>query len=492
MSVRNNTKTLLMAFGAVFALAGCGNGADEVASPGVPANPPVAAPPPTSPPPTTPPPTSPPPTAGPAASCPDGTVNQGTIVNNTLRACRLPQTILGDLTLRKIDGVAYQIQGQVNVGQDQLGDAAVNDASKRGRLFIEPGVTLFGRNGPDVLLVQRGSQINALGTRDAPIVFTSLADLEGNGKKFDWAGIVLMGRAPINACIGNATPGTAACQGAVEGTSNAFGGGNAPNDNSGEMSYVQVRYSGYVIGEGNELQSLTMVGVGDGTKISHFQSHASGDDGIEIFGGTVNMSHVVITEADDDSLDTDWGWSGGIQFGLIVRKTESVKGVADSGSIFEWSAVDRQPTSTPKISNFTVYTTDRTLDSLVKVNQGTNASIWNSIFVTAPAGPNLKQSDVCFDISGANTRIELLSNYFTCDKRDRNTTTTPYVDAANKAGTVFGPSTLTAAYIPGANETAVAPVAVRAKHAFFQDVNYIGAARDANDTWWTGWTVGLN
>lgn len=491
MSVRNNSKTLLMAFGAVFALAGCGNGADEVVSPGVPANPPVAAPPPTTPPPSTPPPTSPPPTGGPAASCPDGTVNQGTIVNNTLRACRLPNSILGELTLRNVAGVAYQIQGQVSVGQDQLGDAAVNDVSKRGRLNIEPGVTLFGRNGPDVLLVQRGSQIHALGTRDAPIVFTSLADLEGNGKKFDWAGIVLMGRAPINACIGNATPGTAACQGAVEGVSNAFGGGNAPNDSSGEMSYVQVRYSGNVIGDGNELQSLTLVGVGDGTKIDFFQSHYSGDDGIEIFGGTVNMSHVVITEADDDSLDTDWGWSGGIQFGLIVRKTPSVKGVADSGSIFEWSAVDRLPTSMPKVSNFTVYTTDPTLDSLVKVNQGTNASIWNSVFVTAPAGPNQKQADVCFDISGTNTRIELLSNYFTCDKRDRNATTTTYVDAANKTGTLFGASTLSSAYITGANERAVTPVAVRAKHAAFRDVDYIGAARDASDAWWTGWTVGL-
>ena len=487
MSVRTNAKTLLMTFGAAMALSACGSGADDVVSPGVPAAPaptPAPAPAPTP---------SPSPGDGQAAtSCPDGTVSQGTIANDSLRACRLPSTILGDLILKKVDGVAYQIQGQVNVGEDQLGDSAVNNAARRGRLYIEPGVTLFGESGPDVLLVQRGSQIHALGTRDEPIVFTSRADLEGEGAKFDWAGVVLMGRAPINSCIGSATPGDANCQGAVEGTSNAFGGGNDPADSSGELSYVQVRYSGYVLGAGNELQSLTLVGVGNGTRISHFQSHYSGDDGIEIFGGTVNLDHVVITEADDDSLDTDWGWSGGIQHGLVVRKTPSVKGVSDSGSIFEWSAVDRTPTSTPKISNFTVYTTDPSLDSLVKVNQGTHANIWNSVLVTAPASANQKQADVCFDISGTGTTIELLANHFSCDKRDKNAATTAYVDAADKTGTVFAASTLGSDYVNGANEAAVTPVAVKSRHAFFQDVGYIGAASDANGAWWTGWTVGLD
>ena len=486
MSVRNNTKTLLMTFGAALALSACGSGADSVVSPGVPATPP---PPPTAPPPPT---TPPPPSGGQAAeTCPAGTVSQGTIANNTLRACRLPSTILGDLILKKVSGVAYQIQGQVNVGEDQLGNAAVNDASKRGRLYVEPGVTLFGESGPDVLLVQRGSQIHALGTKSEPIVFTSRADLEGKGAKFDWAGVVLMGRAPINNCIGAATPGAADCQGAVEGTSNAFGGGNSATDSSGELSYVQVRYSGYVLGAGNELQSLTLVGVGSGTKISHFQSHYSGDDGIEIFGGTVNLDHIVITEADDDSLDTDWGWNGGIQYGLVVRKTPSVKGVSDSGSIFEWSAVDRVPTSTPKVSNFTVYTTDPTLDSLVKINQGTQAHIWISVLVTAPASANQKQADVCFDISGTGTSIALLANHFTCAKRDKNSATTAYVDAADKAGTAFATSTLSSTYINGQNEAAVTPVAVKAKHAFFEDAGYIGAAKDANGAWWKGWTVGL-
>src|SRR5690606_3641078 len=137
-------------------------------------------------------------------------------------------------------------------------------------------------------------------------------------------------------------------------------------------------------------------------------------------------------------------------------------------------------------------TTDPSLDSLVKVNQGTHASIWNSVLVTAPASANQKQADVCFDISGTGTTIELLSNHFSCDKRDKNAATTGYVDAADRAGTVFAASTLGSDYVNGANEAAVTPIPVKARHGAFEDVDYIGAAKDANGVWWTGWTVGLD
>ena len=135
MSVSNNTKSLLMAFGAALALAGCGGGADKIVSPGIPAYPPPTVPPP-------PPPAPPPaPPAGETAVCPSGTIDQGTFANGVWRACRLPSQILGTLTLSKVAGVAYQIQGQVNVGQDQLGDKNVNDPSKKGVLNIGAGVT---------------------------------------------------------------------------------------------------------------------------------------------------------------------------------------------------------------------------------------------------------------------------------------------------------------------------------------------------------------
>ena len=496
MSVSNNTKYLLMAFGAALALAGCGGGADQIVSPGLPANPPPAAPPPPPAPPPAPP-------VGETASCPAGTVNQGTFASGAWRACRLPSEILGDLTLRKIAGVAYQIQGSVAVGRDQLGDKNVSDATKRGRLYIEPGVTLFGQEGPDALLVQRGSQLFALGTKAEPITFTSRQALNGNPGKYNWGGVVLMGRAPINNCIGAATPGAADCQGAVEGTSNFYGGGNDPTDNSGEMTHTRILYSGYAVFPGNELQGLTLVGVGNGTKIEYLQSHMSGDDGIEIFGGTVNLKHIVISEHDDDGLDTDWGWSGGAQFGLIVRKSTASAKPAEAGAGFEWSSLNKQPFSTPKVSNFTMINSAYDNDPMVKVNQSTQASIYNSVFLTTTTtAQNTKLADVCFLVDNNHVAsLVLLSNYFTCARRDGNAWTTPIIDGANKAGTVFGASTLnTTTFLNGASENAVATTPVSgiktgafgtyAGINFFVNTTKIGA-EDATGAWWTGWTVGL-
>ena len=177
MSVRNNTKTLLMAFGAAMALAGCGNGADSVVSPGAGAFPPAPAP---APPPPPPPPTTPPPTSGPATSCPTGLTNIGTVANGTLRACQLPSRIVGNLVLSKLAGVAYTISGQTVVGDDMGGDAAAPVAgAQKGTLTIDPGVKLFGSAGADFLVVTRGSEIYAQGTATEPVVFTSKQSVEG-------------------------------------------------------------------------------------------------------------------------------------------------------------------------------------------------------------------------------------------------------------------------------------------------------------------------
>ena len=180
MPVRNNTKTLLMTFGAALALSACGGGADSVVSPGEGAFPP--APPPTTPPPTTPPtpppPTSPPPAAGPAENCPTGFANVGTVAGGTLRACQLPNRIVGNLVIKKLDGVIYAINGQVNVGDDAGGNASAPVAgAQTGILTVEPGVRFFGSAGADFLVVNRGSQIFAEGTASDPIVFTSRASV---------------------------------------------------------------------------------------------------------------------------------------------------------------------------------------------------------------------------------------------------------------------------------------------------------------------------
>ena len=484
MSVSNNTKTLLMAFGAALALAGCGNGADSVVSPGEGAFPPAPAP--TAPPPTTPPPTTPPPTTGPAESCPTGFTNIGTVANGTLRACQLPSKITGNLVLSKVAGLVYAISGQTTVGDDMGGDAAAPAAgAQQGILTIDPGVVLYGSAGSDFILVNRGSQMFAVGTPANPIVFTSRAGLEG-GNTLDsigqWGGIILMGRAPINNCQGAATPGTAACQALVEGANNAFYGGNRATDNSGRLSYIRVLYSGFKIAENNELQSLTLAGVGNGTTIDHFQSYNSSDDGVEIFGGTVNLSHLVVTGADDDGLDTDTGWSGGVQFGIVTQRT----GGGDRGTEeSNLGGSSKTPVSTPKVANFTFVGRSGGGAGIV-LNTGTSSAFYNTIVTGFDKG--------CLDIDDTGTNGVFHSVFFSCTKSydDDADGVAAAKFTAGTNNTAMGTSTLTGTFINGANETAVPAFATLGSvHSSFQQVSYIGAVKDASDTWYSGWTCGM-
>ena len=477
----NNYRTLLMTFGAALALSACGNGADRVASPGEGAFPP---PPPTAPPPPAPPPPSepPPPSAGPAEDCPTGFSNVGTVADGSLRACRLPQLITGNLVGPKRDGTVYAIAGAVQVGQDQGGDASNPNPVPRGSLTIEPGVTLFASSGNDYLIVNRGSEIHAEGTAEEPIIFTARADVEGETTADTiglWGGLILAGRAPINACPGDTVSGTPQCQSQVEGT-NAFYGGNAPNDSSGRIRYVQVKYSGFEISPNNELQGITAAGAGAGTVLEYFHIHNSSDDGIEIFGGTLNARYLVVTGADDDSIDTDTGWDGGIQFGIVIQRA------GGGDRMNEWSSINREPYSQPRVANMT-YIGRAGGGAAIHLNQGTQASFYNSV-VTRPSGGS-GSGERCLEIRDANTNGTFHSVHFSCpvafeDQRAQD---------AFEAGTnnVVGSSTLNG-FINGANENAVpAYQGLSEVHGFFEDVDYIGAVRDANDTWWQGWTCGL-
>ncbi|KAK0330880.1 hypothetical protein LTR94_031098, partial [Friedmanniomyces endolithicus] len=187
-------------------------------------------------------------------------------------------------------------------------------------LTIAPGVVLAAdasESSNDLLLVNRGSKLNAVGTADAPIVFTAQQNLVNNGVSDAtqglWGGVVLLGRAPTAVCATGTGPNDAGgtsttCQQAIEGVTGRFYGGTSQTDSSGTLQYVQIRYTGIAISEGNELQGLTLGGVGSGTVLDHIQSHNSADDGIEIFGGTSNLKYIAITGADDDGFDIDNGY----------------------------------------------------------------------------------------------------------------------------------------------------------------------------------------
>ncbi|HMN44635.1 MAG TPA: hypothetical protein PKE27_08690, partial [Povalibacter sp.] len=304
-------KYWLVAGAVAAALAGCG--ADEISSAGSTGNVTINNPPATNPDPT---PTDP--NAGlvePAGGCPtipdpQGLRDDGTITGptGTYRVCTLPARLNVSSTLVRRAGLLYALDGRVDVGTDR-GAAPTTDTPIV--LTIEEGVVVFAKTGTSWLAVNRGNRINAVGTATRPIVFTSrdnVLGLSNDDSQGQWGGVVLLGRAPVTDCTvaPAAPPGTVSCERQTEGSVDpAYFGGATPDDNSGSLKYVQIRYSGYVLSANSELQSLTLSGVGSATTIDYFQSHNSSDDGFENFGGRAGMRHVVVTGADDDNIDLD-------------------------------------------------------------------------------------------------------------------------------------------------------------------------------------------
>lgn len=478
-------KTLLVASVGVLALAGCG-GADNVASPGEGAFPPDSGGGGTGGGTTNPPP------GQAAADCPTGFANIGTVANGALRACQLPAKIVGNLLVPNRAGTAYALGGRTDVGDDRGADPnAPLAGSQQGVLTIEAGVTIFGSSGADFLVVNRGNQIFAEGTATSPIVFTSRSNLEGQtgvDSIGQWGGIVIAGRAPIASCPAGATPPNINCVATVEGAT-ALYGGNTPADNSGRLRYVQVRFPGFEVQPNRELNGITLAGVGSGTTMDHIQIHNSSDDGIEFFGGLANIKHVVLTGNDDDNLDTDEGWRGGVQYVIVRQRANG----GDRGFEESSAGVQTALNSQPKIANFTVIGSTRTgAGDLQVLNTGTGGRFINGIFTTA------NTANACIDVDDASTVAAAPrwdSVVLACSSAFRNDSG---VDAA-QAATLFnaGSNNSTAhtstlnGFVNGSNEMGRVATDAKTIYSFFDTTTYIGAVRDSNDTWWQGWTCGL-
>lgn len=196
-------------------------------------------------------------------------------------------------------------------------------------LTIEPGTIIKGQEGTgtlaSALIVARGGMINAEGTASQPIIFTSVLDeiqvgqtVGSNLEETDqgkWGGVIILGYAPISAADGDTET-------QIEGipptdTYGAYGGSNAA-DNSGIFSYVSIRHGGALIGEGNEINGLTLGGVGNGTTISNIEIVGNVDDGVEFFGGTVNATNILVGFQGDDGIDIDMNYSGTIENFQVV------------------------------------------------------------------------------------------------------------------------------------------------------------------------------
>lgn len=233
-------------------------------------------------------------------------------------------------------------------------------------LTIEPCTRVVGSGDKAVLVVARGGKIQAKGETDAPIVFTSRKREERRPGL--WGGLVILGRAPNFAidpdALDEKDPDKAGL--AVEGLPLSdvrnYHGGNDPEDSSGVLSYVRVEYSGIDLGNGDEINGLTLGSVGSGTQIDHVMVNSTVDDCFEWFGGTVSASYLICNNAGDDMFDADTGFQGTLSW-LLGRH---VAPTSDNPNGFEFDSdneADAEPQTTVVVRHATLCGADSSAPS---------------------------------------------------------------------------------------------------------------------------------
>jgi len=216
-------------------------------------------------------------------------------------------------------------------------------------LNIEAGTVIKGSPGQgslaSALVIARGGMINANGTENSPIIFTSVSDNieigQSSGTNLGpndqglWGGVLILGNAP---CSFSGDVSELQIEGIPADDTFGLYGGNNPNDNSGSFTYVSIRHGGAVIGADNEINGLTLGGVGDNTTINNVEVVANSDDGIEFFGGTVNVNNLIIWASGDDGIDIDQAYSGTISNSVVILGDNSDHALeidGPEGSLFD-------------------------------------------------------------------------------------------------------------------------------------------------------------
>ena len=382
----------------------------------------------------------------------------------------------------------WVLTGRTAVGGDNQNSAT---------LYIDAGTTLIGQQGEDFLVVRRGSKIRAMGTADAPIVMTSVQDVTGQETGIgQWGGLVLLGNAPANSCgdtNGDATESELAnCGVAAEGDAGQFGG-NQPEDNSGTIQYVVVKYAGRTLGNGDELNGISFAGVGSGTSVDYIQVHQNLDDGIEFFGGSVSVKHVVLTANGDDSFDWSFGWTGTAQYVLIKQDSAGGDNAFESdNSEFDASAT---PLTNPTIANVTIVGADQT--NGVRLRAGTAGSL-HGFVITGPAGYSN-----CLRVNGTESQalatagdLSIADSIVACEAGsnfgDQFAEDWFLADASNMVSTADQLGLADNGYMPAAGSVLLDSSLTFTGNDLLEDTDFIGAM-DASNDWTQGWvTVGLD
>jgi len=401
------------------------------------------------------------------------------------------------------------------------------------QLTIEPGTVIKGDKGTKAsLIVERGGKLVAQGTASEPIVFTS-AQAKGSRKPGDWGGIILCGKAQNN---------QAEMQ--IEGGPRTKHGGDDNADNSGVLSYVRIEFAGYPFEKDKEINGLTFGSVGSGTQVDHVQVSYSNDDSYEWFGGQVNCKYMVAFKGWDDDFDTDNGYSGKVQFGLVVRDSKiadtSQSNGFESDNSADGSAVSPYTTATfsnitfvgPKLDaafqNTVDYITGGTMNpnngsalgkfqAAMQIRRNSRLNCFNSVALGYPIGlildnqkgntqgaataGNLRINNVWFagmDVTGsdANKLYEdvLVTGYDASSKPVTDATKKSFsstwfnAQSGNKVLATIAELGMQAnGYMPSAGSALLTAAMFTGLDSWFTQVPYIGAFK-AGDTWLNGWT----
>jgi hypothetical protein len=299
-------------------------------------------------------------------------------------------------------------------------------------LTIQPGTIIRGDKATQgSLIVTRGAKINAQGTVNQPIIFTS-NEVVGNRNEGDWGGVVLLGLAR-----NNQPGGVANIEGIVPTTDTQYGGA-FDNDNSGTMKYVRIEFAGIALEPNKEINGLTFGSVGSGTTIDYIQISHSGDDSFEWFGGTVNCKHLIAYRGLDDDFDTDFGFRGKVQFALAIRDKDISDAAGDSNS-FESDNDAAGSTAQPKtaaiFSNVTLVgpkgngTTSlpvgEKFEKAFRLRRNTAVSVFNSLITGWEKGLSIEGTPVVNNVNGDTLVFSnnVLTNFATPSWATTNTNT---------------------------------------------------------------------
>ncbi|WP_310590325.1 cell shape-determining protein MreB [Dyadobacter sp. NIV53] len=407
----------------------------------------------------------------------------------------------------------YLLKGFVYVKSGAVLTIEPGTIIKGGGIALDP--TGAGKGG--TLIINAGAQIKAIGTATEPIVFTSNAAPGARGYG-DWGGIVIFGKAPHNQIASTPAEG---------GIAGLLGADNIAADNSGNLQYVRIEFPGIALLAGSEINGLTLYAVGSGTTIDHVQVSYSGDDSYEWFGGTVNAKYLVAFRGYDDDWDTDWGFTGKVQYALSLRDPLFADQSGSNGFESDNFKGTGEPATAPNnglpftapvfanVSNFAFSGTPSSAaasgsgpyQSAMHLRRNTDITILNSVFAGYPEGLRLDGANTLAHATAGTLNLKgiVLANTTIPVRGDRAATgvsdaqATAYFSAAERKNTILTDAStlllnannfnLTApAFLPQATSPLLKDAVWDGKgtDAFFTKELFRGAFGTTD--WTTGWT----